>query len=290
MDYPSRHEDGKLPILDLKVWMEIKRRQDEREEEGGVNVILHEFYSKDVASKCVINARSALPWNSKRTIRTQEVLRILLNCSRELPWATIISHVNNMMLRLQYSGQYDQRFIAEVVRSALKAYNRLLELDASGEQPLYRPREWRQLERAQERRRKRESWYRTGGFDAVIFVPATPQSQLKDRYVRAIKDAGFKIKVVEQSGITLKRMLQRSDPFKEKNCRNINCLSAALEEMKDRYVRAIKDAGGCRTIRYNPQENVTEVRPVQGKELSQHQLSCLWHWRKRILPQYRCYL
>ena len=58
----------------------------------------------------------------------------------------------------------------------------------------------------------------------MIFVPATPESQLKDRYVREIKDAGFKIKVVEQSGITLKRMLQRSDPFKEKNCRNINCL------------------------------------------------------------------
>ena len=58
----------------------------------------------------------------------------------------------------------------------------------------------------------------------MIFVPATPESQLKDRYVREIKDAGFKIKVVEQSGITLKRMLQRSDPFLEKNCRNINCL------------------------------------------------------------------
>ena len=223
VDYPSRHEDGKLPILDLKVWVEMKRGQDEREEEDGVSVVLHEFYSKDVASKWAINARSALPWNSKRTILTQEVLRILLNCSRELPWAAIISHVNNMMLRLQYSG-YDQKFRADVVRSALKAYNRLLELDASGEQPLYRPREWRQLERAQERRRKRESWYRTGGFGAVIFVPATPESQLKDRYVREIKDAGFKVKVVEQPGITLKRMLQRSDPFKEKNCRDINCL------------------------------------------------------------------
>ena len=126
--------------------MEMKRRQDEREEEDGVSVVLHEFYSKDFASKCVINARSALPWNSKRTILTQEVLRILLNCSRELqalycrevPWATVISHVNNMMLRLQYSG-YDQKFRAEVVRSALKAYNRLVELDASGEQPLYGP-------------------------------------------------------------------------------------------------------------------------------------------------------
>ena len=53
-----------------------------------------------------------------------------------------------MMLRLPYSG-YDQKFRTEVVRSALKAYNRLIELDASGEQPLYRPRELKRLERAE---------------------------------------------------------------------------------------------------------------------------------------------
>ena len=57
-------------------------------------------------------------------------------------------HVNHMMLRLPYSG-YDQKFRTDVVRSALKAYNRMI--DASGEQPLYRLREWRRLERAQER-------------------------------------------------------------------------------------------------------------------------------------------
>ena len=51
-----------------------------------------------------------------------------------------VGHVNHMMLRLQYSG-YDQKFRTEVVLSALKAYNRMIELDASGEQPLYRPRE-----------------------------------------------------------------------------------------------------------------------------------------------------
>lgn len=40
--------------------------------EGGdkVNMVLHEFYSKDVASKSVINARSALSWSCKRTILT----------------------------------------------------------------------------------------------------------------------------------------------------------------------------------------------------------------------------
>ena len=58
----------------------------------------------------------------------------------------------------------------------------------------------------------------------MIFVPATPGSQLKNRYMREIKEAGFKIKVVEQSGVTLKRVLQRSDTFREKQCNNFDCL------------------------------------------------------------------
>ncbi|KAL9967386.1 hypothetical protein ACROYT_G025597 [Oculina patagonica] len=145
VDYPSQHGDGKLPILDLKVWVKKKNRIVESEQERPVSVVLHEFYYKDVSSRSVINARSALAWNCKRTILTQEVLRIFLNCSRELPWETVVAHVNHMMLRLQYSG-YDRKFRTEVVRSALTAYNRLIELDASGETPLYRPREWRKLD------------------------------------------------------------------------------------------------------------------------------------------------
>ena len=135
-------------------------------------MVLDEFYSKDVASKCVINARSALPWSCKRTVLTQEILRIFLNCSRELPWETVVSHVNHM----------------------------------------YRPRDWRQLERAKERWGKRGTWYRKGGFDTVIFVPATPGSQLKNRYMREIKEAGLKIKVVScnpEESVTKVRPIQR---------------------------------------------------------------------------------
>ena len=68
----------------------------------------------------------------------------------------MVNRVNHMMLRFQYSG-YDKKFGAEVVRLALKACNRLIELDSSKEQTLYRPRGWRQLYRAQERRNKRET-------------------------------------------------------------------------------------------------------------------------------------
>ena len=114
VDYPSQHGDGKLPILDLKVWVEKKNRVVEGEQGRPVSMVLHEFFHKDVSSRSVVNARSALPWNCKRTILIQEVLRIFLNCSRELPWETVVAHINHMMLRLQYSG-YNQKFRTEVV-------------------------------------------------------------------------------------------------------------------------------------------------------------------------------
>ena len=109
VDYPSRHGDGKLPILDLKVWIEKRGRVGDGGQDRDVYVVLHEFYYKDFSSKSVINARSALPWSCKRTILTQEVLGIFLNCCRGLPWEAIVAHVNHMMLRLQYSG-YDRKF------------------------------------------------------------------------------------------------------------------------------------------------------------------------------------
>ena len=94
-------------------------------------VLLHEFYSKSVESKRVICARSVLPWSSKMTILTQQVLRTLLSCSRELPWETVVGQLNYMTLRLQYSG-YNQEFRTQVAQSALKACH-LIKLDASVE-------------------------------------------------------------------------------------------------------------------------------------------------------------
>ena len=119
-----------------------------------------------------------------------------VNCSRELPLETIVCHVYHTMLRLQYRG-YDQKFRTKAARSAMKACNRMVELDASGEQPFYRPRELKRLEWAQERREKGEPWNKKGGFDTVIFVPATPGSHLKNQDMGEIKGACFKIRVVE---------------------------------------------------------------------------------------------
>ena len=72
VDFPSRHYEKSVPILDLREWTD--------QTENGEYRVMHEFYRKDVSSKAVVDARSALPWNIKRTVLTQEVLRIMLNC------------------------------------------------------------------------------------------------------------------------------------------------------------------------------------------------------------------
>ena len=62
-DCPSKNEDLKMPVLDLNL-----------ETREHVVRIMHKHYTKEVASKVVVNARSALPWKAKRTIRTQEIV------------------------------------------------------------------------------------------------------------------------------------------------------------------------------------------------------------------------
>ena len=49
-------------------------------------------------------AESALSWRQKRTVLTQELLKVLLNCSAYVPWERVTVHANNMVLRMQYSG------------------------------------------------------------------------------------------------------------------------------------------------------------------------------------------
>ena len=73
----------------------------------------------------------------KRTILTQEVLRVLLHCSSLPPWEVTASHVLEMMRRNQYSG-YNQRFRYQVLSSGLKAYEWIVKYNDSGERPMYR--------------------------------------------------------------------------------------------------------------------------------------------------------
>ena len=229
-DCPENHEDKKLPILDLKVW--LKQRNDRK-------FIMHEYYMKPVSSIALIDARSTLPWKSKRTILVQQAIRILRNCSEDLPWEIKKKHLNHMMKRMQYSG-YNQKFRYEVLNSALHAFEEMKKKDESGEQPLYRSKHWRRKERRAAKEEKRKNWYKRGGYESVIFVPSTKESTLLKQLQANIDKSQLKIKLIEKSGTSLGDILRTADPRKEKNCNRGDC-----------PICTKGGKGNCRTLNIN---------------------------------------
>ena len=215
IDYPSRHEDGRMPILDLKVWLSNV---------DGRSIVLHEFYYKEVATKAVTHSRSGMPHSVKRTTLTQELLRIMIRCSPELKWDDVIPHLDNCMLRMQYSG-YNQHFRTTTLNSALKAYDEIKRKDREGIQPMYRNKNWRKESREKDKRNKKTQWFRKGGYRSVVFIPCTPGSVLKRKYDEIIRKSKIPIKVVERSGTTIKSKVQKSNPFASKHCTDVeNCM------------------------------------------------------------------
>ena len=72
-DYPSNNPDNKIPILNLKVWTESN--------EENHTTVLYEHYRKEVSTKSTVHYRSAMGIKQKRSILTQELLTIMINCS-----------------------------------------------------------------------------------------------------------------------------------------------------------------------------------------------------------------
>ena len=56
-----------------------------------------------------------------------------------------------------------------------------------------------------------------------MLIPANPGSALKKTYDQIVRDEGLKIRVVEKAGISLRRKVQRSNPFKPKTCSRSDC-------------------------------------------------------------------
>ena len=96
VDFPSNYGDGKMPILDVKVWKEVGV--------NGETVIRHKFYKKPMASRITLRADTAYPVSQMRAIMVEEVLRRLRNCSPERTWEEKGRHLSEFAQSLKVSG------------------------------------------------------------------------------------------------------------------------------------------------------------------------------------------
>ena len=144
-DYPSKNTDGKLPILDLKVWVE-----DVREEEGDLDSakakLFYQYYRKPMANWLLMAAISAMPGSVKRTALTQYGLRILRNTKLEVEWSEKAAMLSEFMERMRDSG-HSHRFRQEILKSILRGWDSIVEEHLAGRRPINRPRSWKELER-----------------------------------------------------------------------------------------------------------------------------------------------
>ena len=123
--------------------------------------IQYEFYRKEMARRFLILARSAMPAKVKRASLTQEAIRILRNTSPGVPAHRIDAILSDFCLRMKMSG-YPEKYRQNIILSALTAWDRMVEMDKSGEKPLHRERSWRKKERSLEKEMKKAGWFKWG--------------------------------------------------------------------------------------------------------------------------------
>ena len=209
-DVPSNHDDGKVPMLDVKVWLESNKE------------IFYQFYEKPTKNRYVISKDSAMPISKKIDTLSQEVFRRLHNTKKEISWSVKTDILNKFMSELKASG-YSQKDRQEILKSGVNRYNKLRGQEEEGTRPFFRNKHFEKEKRRNLKEAKKGSWFRKkdNKFTSVFFVAPTPNSILmkmlqktEDKFKVGDSD---RIKFVETSG---RKYL---DFFKSSNVSTARC-------------------------------------------------------------------
>ena len=99
---------------------------------------------------------------------------------------------------------------------------------------MYRSREWKEKNKWNAKKSsKKENWWKGKEViknKSVIFVPATPGGELAKIFKEIEKEQRnqnenmMNFQIIEQTGVSLERMFQKSNPFKETDCGKQDCV------------------------------------------------------------------
>lgn len=270
MDYCDNHEDKKLPVLDVKVWIGYTT--------NGELKVIHEHYLKDVSTRMLIHAKSAHSITVKENVLVNEVCRILRNSSIYLTWDVIVKHVNYFVQRMQYS-EYPIEMRYKVIKKAITIYD---EKERKWKEEDIRFKRSKDVykERRKRKAQKKKNWYsKEGRYEAVMFVEATEGSVLKKRVQIAAKKNKVKVKVQERSGVKIKRLLQKSDPFNKKMCQRGECILCRKKLGADCHTRGCVYQITCSECNNNNKRE--KYRGNTGRSMYERVNQHYYDWNRR---------
>ena len=238
VDFPSNSAGGKLPILDMMVWVENSQ-------------VMFTFYQKPMASRALVSPRSSITTRETKNILLEEGSRRLRACSPSLPWATKAAVLTNFSIQMMDSGHKEGFRDMVISRVVAKYLNSLLRHNR-GIQPLYRTRDEREAAWGEVGGRPDKSdWFRKSGASAILTVPATAGGKLAEKVKVALAAApnptGCSTLVREQPGPSVKQQLVSSNPRPREECgRNLCPFRMSGEKCRERcYREGVGYMGRC---------------------------------------------
>ena len=118
-DFPSNNPDGRMPLLDLKVWVD----ED--------NLVKFSFYSKECSSKFLIPYHSAHSTGMKKRMLANESFRRLVNISPELPWSESVRVMDKFCVKM-WRSLYPSSWRAKAVITAIQRLEKIRQDEKDG--------------------------------------------------------------------------------------------------------------------------------------------------------------
>ena len=103
-----------------------------------VNIVLFEFFEKEMVSPMVLHRRSAMPEGIRKATLNQELVRRMVNTSERVPLADRVLVVDEYAQKL-INSEYRIEDAREIIIGGLKGYERLLSLSKDFSNPKWKP-------------------------------------------------------------------------------------------------------------------------------------------------------
>ena len=144
--------DGKLPSLDVAIWVVDRNR------------IMYEFFEKTMATNLMVEATSALSKEVKLSTLSEEVSRRLRNTSPRLDSSGRLEILEKACVKMKTSG-HSEEFIRLAIEQGIRSFDAKikrsrLEVDHPSFQPLFPKAGWRKDIKSREKALKRSTWFR----------------------------------------------------------------------------------------------------------------------------------
>ena len=166
-DITDSYEDGKLPVLDLKMFLDKKDFESEEP-------LKFEFYQKQIANKRVIYASSAMPRSVKFSTLVEELNRRLRNTPGSLLEERKVGLVAEFNARMAEAG-HTETFRLKVTESSLNKFEKFTkEAEEKGKKVHRSKKENLEHRRKIKGKKSKTGWYRQIGYNVTLKIQNTP--------------------------------------------------------------------------------------------------------------------